>query len=277
MSDKIVFISAYFGKLPWYFDYFLKSCVYNENIDFLIFSDDILSKQKLPSNVRIVTVSFVEMKRLICEKLKIEVEFDNPYKLCDFKPAYGVIFSEYIQGYDFWAHGDIDVIFGNIRDFITEDVLRRHDLICVRHDFLTGYFTLFRNTGYINNLFRESRDYITVFTSSKHFCFDETNFCFEQFTNEIHHSDISSEIDSMTHVAYRLNESGKIRFYADFHVIEGTPGKLKWENGRMFYKGKYEVMLYHLIRLKTIYSQNKPIKIIPDKFYISPSKIYFKK
>lgn len=63
------------------------------------------------------------------------VAIPNSYKLCDFKPTYGLIFSEYIAKYDFWGMGDIDVIYGNIRDFITEDVLNNNDIITVKHDF----------------------------------------------------------------------------------------------------------------------------------------------
>jgi len=31
-------------------------------------------------------------------KLGFKVTINNPYKLCDFKPAYGLFFEEYTQG-----------------------------------------------------------------------------------------------------------------------------------------------------------------------------------
>jgi hypothetical protein len=37
--QRIIFLIPYIGKLPWYFPYFLKSCVYNPDIDFKVFSD----------------------------------------------------------------------------------------------------------------------------------------------------------------------------------------------------------------------------------------------
>ena len=39
--------------------------------------------------------------------------------VCDFKPLYGHIFHEYIQGYPFWAYGDMDGIFGHTELFNT--------------------------------------------------------------------------------------------------------------------------------------------------------------
>ena len=36
----------------------------------------------------------------------------------DLRPAYGVLFEEYLDGYDFWGHCDLDVLFGRIRDHL---------------------------------------------------------------------------------------------------------------------------------------------------------------
>lgn len=55
-----------------------------------------------------------EIKVTASEKLSFAVNIGYPYKLCDFKPAYGFLFPEIIKRYDFWGHGDIDVVYGNI-------------------------------------------------------------------------------------------------------------------------------------------------------------------
>ena len=49
--------------------------------------------------------------------------------------------------YDFWGYCDIDLIFGNIRKFITDDILDKYDKILSR-----GHFTLFRNKDSINTI-----------------------------------------------------------------------------------------------------------------------------
>jgi len=74
-----------------------------------------------------------------------------------------------------------------------------------------------------------------------------------------------------------LQEVNFIKPYFDLHIIEGVPGKLKWENGKIFYRGEYEVLLYHLIRLKKYYAPKKKLTNIPDCFSISSTRIYHKR
>ena len=40
MKSKVTFIIPYFGKLPNYFDLFLKSCKYNGGYRWIVFTDD---------------------------------------------------------------------------------------------------------------------------------------------------------------------------------------------------------------------------------------------
>lgn len=46
---------------------------------------------------------------------------ERPYKLCDFKTAYGYIFNDLFEGYDYWGYYDIDTIWGNILKFIPDN------------------------------------------------------------------------------------------------------------------------------------------------------------
>lgn len=36
---KLIFITCYFGDFPWYFPLFLKSCEFNPDIEFKLYSD----------------------------------------------------------------------------------------------------------------------------------------------------------------------------------------------------------------------------------------------
>lgn len=274
MEKTIALIIPYFGKLPWYFDYFIHSCKYNLSVHFIIITDDDSYDQKVPDNIFIIHKTFEEVKKIFFEKLQMPVAFDDAYKLCDFKPAYGYIFSDLVQGYDFWGYGDIDIIFGNIRNFITDDILNEYDVITLRHDFLIGYFSLFRNIDKVNGLFAHSKDYKKVFTSPVHYCFDETNFHVDEFTAGKHYTEINSEIESMTHVVQRLHEENYIKVYFNYHVIDGVPGRMKWNKGVMTYKNEFEVIFYHLIIFKRMNKVPKPLKKMPDIFWISPTRIY---
>lgn len=69
---KIKVVIPYFGKLPDYFDLFLKSCEINSEIEFLIFTDQKVKKE-YPTNVTVYHTEFEVLKkkfvvRLICQK-----------------------------------------------------------------------------------------------------------------------------------------------------------------------------------------------------------------
>ena len=273
-NKNIALVICYFGKLPWYFEYVVHSCKYNPTVDFYIITDDATFTSPLPNNVKLLYKTLNEINFLAAEKLGFEVNITYGYKLCDFKPAYGLIFSDLIKGYDFWGHADLDIIFGNIRHFMTDDLLENYDLISVRPDWIPGCFLLFRNNLKMNTLFTQSKDYQKVFSSDKHYCFDETNFAHEAFEEGMGYQEIDTEIESMMHVVKRMEETVYIKPNFDLHIIEGVPGKLKWENGILTYRNKYEILLYHLIRLKKNYKPKKRINRIPDVFTISPTRIY---
>ena len=151
---KILLIITYFGEFPNYFDLFLKSCEYNDTIDWLIVTDNDYNTNV--DNVKIVNSTLSELSEIIQVKLGSSEKILEPYKLCEYKPAYGVIFSEYIDKYDFWGHSDIDMIFGDLRKYLTDDLLNKYNKI-----FQFGHLTLFRNEPEVNNYFLlESTDAI---------------------------------------------------------------------------------------------------------------------
>ena len=119
--NRIVYIVPYFGRLRSDFKLWLASCKMNPTINWLIYTDDkendVLLNKDIPENVMVRYISFEEMRNKIQKYFDFEIELPAPYKLCDYRPAYGEIFHDEICEYDFWGHCDMDLIFGNIRDF----------------------------------------------------------------------------------------------------------------------------------------------------------------
>ena len=111
---RIVFIITFMGKYPWYFPYFLHSCRYNPTVDFIIFTDNSDPNLELPPNVKLIPCSLDRIKAEATKALGFEVAINSGYKLCDLRPAYGTVFSDFVRGYDFWGYCDIDVIFQQI-------------------------------------------------------------------------------------------------------------------------------------------------------------------
>ena len=62
----------------------------------------------------------------------------------------------------------MDLVFGDVRHFITDDIFERYDRIGVH-----GPFTLYRNTPEVNKLYRQIGDIKRIFTEQHPFGFDE--------------------------------------------------------------------------------------------------------
>jgi hypothetical protein len=269
--NKIILINCYFGKLPWYFNLFLKSCETNPTIDFLFFlNEEVIGE--VPKNVKIIDFTLSKFNFLATEKLNLIINIINGYKLCDLKPAYGVIFQSYLVNYDFWGICDIDLVFGRIREFMTEDLLNNYDVISVKDSFPSGYFLLFKNKDEINNLFKKSKDYKKIFQTSKNYCFDECGGAYDEVMNGMSILDADTETESMHHIL--VKEQNTINVHFDLLIIEGTPGKLKWNKGILSYKDEYEILLYHFSNYKSNnFSAIKKWSVIPDIYYIDKYNI----
>lgn len=271
---KIATLTCWYGPYPWYFPYFIDSCRYNPTVDFIIITENTEFIANKSDNVIIVNKTMEELKSRFSEKLGFSVSIDHSYKLCDFKPAYGFLFPEIIADYDYWGQSDLDIVFGDIRGFITDEMLTLYDFISVRHDYTTGCFGLYRNTEKMNTFFKRSKDYITVFSKPEHFCFDECNFAWEALTEGKSILDLNTEIESFTEIIKKAELTNEIKVHFDFILMEGYTGSVVFDNGKIFYKNKFEAILYHLFWMKKRYFPKKVAQKIPNKYYFSPSRIY---
>ncbi|MDR6159296.1 hypothetical protein QF023_002812 [Chryseobacterium sp. SLBN-27] len=275
MQNSIVVITCWYGKYPWYLPYYLHSCAFNPSIDFIIITDNKEKPDNVPENVKIINRTLNDIINSTSEKLGFKINIDYPYKLCDFKPAYGFMFPEIIKDYTFWGHCDLDLIYGDIRGFMTEEFLDAYDYISLRDDYTTGCFSLYRNTELLNNFFMKSKDYQQVFSQPKHYCFDECNFAWTELDEGHSIFDIDTEIVSFTHIMKQAEMKKTIRTHFDFILMEGFTGKVKFENGKIIYKNKIEAIMFHMFWLKKVYNPVKVPKKIPNSYKISPTRIYW--
>lgn len=176
--NKIALIIPFFGRFPDYTRLFLISASYNSKIDFLIFSDCDL--ENLPSNVRLYKSTFSEIRNMFQQKFDFDICLDQPYKLCDYRPAYGYIFEEYLEGYEFWGHCDLDMVLGDIMGFLSTDVLTENMKI-----YQHGHLCMYRNLPEVNSFFMKDggMDYRDVFTTSINKIFDEIPGIQQKFDN----------------------------------------------------------------------------------------------
>ena len=276
-SKSLALMVCYIGKFPWYFKYFVHSCKYNPTVDFIILTDDDTYRGPLPENVKLIFTTLEEISAIATEKLGLPVQITFAYKLNGFKPAYGLMFPDILRDYDWWGYIDIDIILGDIRNFITDELLYNYELICPKPDWIPGCFLLFKNNNKMNSLFNHSKDHEKIFTSEKYYNFDETNFSQDYFSYGLTYLEVKTEIESMMHVIKKLESVSYIKPYFDLHMVDGNPGKLKCISGKMYYSNKFEVILYHLIKLKLNYTLKTNLTAVPDSFMISPTRIYHNK
>lgn len=246
---SLIILLSFFGEFPWYFNFFLYSCSYNPSIGFYIITDNNKIYNK-PKNVSLIAKTKEQFQKLATEKLGFRTAPIQGYKICDFRPSLGFLFPELINGFDFWGYGDIDIIYGQLRKFLTTEILDNYDIFSFRPEYLTGSFTILRNTKKINTLFMQSKDYKTVLSQSEYFNFDECNFIFSPLQDEIPIEEISCRIESLTHVVRRKEKEKYLRGYFDFNLVEGSAGKVKWRNGKIIYMNQFEAILYHFLKFK---------------------------
>lgn len=166
---KIAIVCCYFGKLPNYFNLWLRSCAANPSIDWLFFCDQ--EQTALPQNVKYFRVTLAEIHNLCRQKVSPELILPKAYKLCDYKVMFGTIFADYLTGYDFWGYCDFDMIFGDLRAFFTDERLEKFDKILP-----LGHLSIYRNTPEVNERFRCAGSQYTlhqVLTDEKTCAFDE--------------------------------------------------------------------------------------------------------
>ena len=172
MKYKVAMIGFWFGKLPNYFSVWLNGAKENPEWTFLLYTDDVAGYD-YPKNVIVhyTTLSECVERAQKCYDFKICVPY--AYKFCDFRPAFGEIFSEDLVGYDFWGTIDLDIVFGRIDHFITEEVLDKYDKILTR-----DHFCIYRNDSDVCKHYRGHQAggaefYKTVFSSPEIFAFGE--------------------------------------------------------------------------------------------------------
>ena len=242
-------VICYFGQWPPWFPLFLQTCRYNPTVHFLFFTD-CPQPDHAADNLTFIPFSLDDFNSLASQKLGLSVQVTTPYKLCDFRPAFGVIFQTYLKEFDYWGYTDLDVIFGDIRRFITDDILMQHDVISSRDAYLSGHFTLYRNDEAATRLYEHSADYIAVFEEPRHRCFDECNFLWLELLQGRPLDALAADIDSMTHVVKRLAAQGRLRAYLktlvkeQIDMPEQVPWKVYWDRGRLIDLGQGDEFLY---------------------------------
>ena len=271
---KCCFIIIYFGQMPNYFSLFLKSCGKNPTFNWLIFTDD-EKEFDYPENVQRVLTEFDDIKRKIQSKFEFRISLDQPYKLCDFRPAFGYIFEEYLEEYRYWGYCDNDLIFGDLEQFLPDELMEQYDKL-----FCLGHTVIFRNTPENNRLFLSENWYKEAFTVPENVIFDE---CYNNRKNihdiflkagkKVYEKDLSVNFKILSAKFVKITFQSKTRTFES----DDRESLYVWDNGKIFrylmWNGrlqKEEYLYIHLQERKMKYNTKllscDIYKIVPNSF-----------
>ena len=254
--NKICIVFPYFGKLPNNFDYWYYSALNNPTVDFMFFTD---CDVPISDNIFVFKISF-----------GFSISLFTPYKLCDFRGAYGDIFCNELEGYDFWGFGDTDLIYGNIREFFTEQILNHFDLISG-----WGHLTLYRNIDACNLFYKNKIEgylyYKDVFVTPQNMGFDEyghmglsdmwINLYPDKVWSENVFDDLLIPEISWNFRSYRKENMGNLIFIYE----KGTLYRISVKNGEIC---RCSTLYVHLHRRPFLTKMNDNF----DNYFIVPNR-----
>lgn len=149
-------IRTWVGDLPEWYDKWEAHIKKLEGYDYLVIND------------------YDFLKKRIKDKLDIDLVDERArYYISDFDPTFGVLFEEEIQGYDWWAHINLDCVYGRLHNYMTDKFLNDCDIFGNDPNAINGIFSLYRNIEKVNKLFYRINGWETILATPRLMAFDE--------------------------------------------------------------------------------------------------------
>jgi len=98
------------------------------------------------------------------------------YKFCDVKPAFGHVLEQEIAAYANWGYGDLDVIYGDLRRFYTDELLSTYACISSHAHILAGHLAVFENSPRTRGAYRRRLEWKAAFENGENTSYDEGGF-----------------------------------------------------------------------------------------------------
>ena len=247
----------------------LITCGRNPTVDWHFITDCETPAQH-PENVYFHISTLDKINKQASSALGFPVHLTRPYKLCDLKPAYGLMFPELLKSYDFWGHCDPDILWGDIRKFMTPSLLNQHDILTSRAGAIAGHFCIYRNEARINSICLETENWEQMLNDNDtSYMLDEAFFS-ERIKNDAAHGKLrvyweralttSGSDQKPTQLAGQklrwkkgrpIDENGKAVSYRHW-LFRGR--SLIWKDGHTWNAYGHEMMYLHFHQLKTTFS-----------------------
>lgn len=260
MAYSIAFILPWFGRWPCWMPLFWESCRWNPNIRWLVYTDQ-PKPDDAPQNVEFIPVRLRDFFAQIAQSLDITLQSPVPHKLCDFKVTYGVVFKDKLKDFAFWGMCDLDMVWGHLRTFYTDDLLSQYDILTSSRGAINGQCTLFRNVDHVNNLFLKIPNAKGILEHPNYCGLDEVRMNETAVKEEkagtlktLRRQMLAAETWDFWEEASELLELKEKGSLADYPRLIGD---CRWEAGRVFHlaSGK-EMVLCHFLWGKKPYAKH---------------------
>ncbi len=164
------------------------------------------------------------------EALGVVYPLGDGRKTCDYRCALGEMYRDEIRDYEFWGHTDIDMVYGRVEEFVTDLFLAELDIHSNHPTYVSGPWTLYRNTPYIYGLFRGVDGWRAELENPRTTGWVETTY--------------SSHVDAMHDKGYlrRVYTNWQTRNLDSFDAVH-------WDGERLM-EGREEIMVAHFRRTK---------------------------
>lgn len=242
------------GPLPNYFGYYVSSCKRNKTVDYVVINDTIQSSYQ-DENIQFLKMNLEEFNSFASNILKQGIHLNSAWKINEIKPLFGNIFKDLLTSYDFWGWCDLDIIWGEIRSFLTDDLLNHYDVVTTKVNWSAGHFTLFKNTDLCNNLYTRNKTVISLLNDPVYYAFEES--C-HRWNGEIFSFEDLEQRKlpvSMFDIIKKAELSGELHVHFK-DIIREHPQAINYsyKNGRLTdLDNGEEFMYYHLITVKKIW------------------------
>ncbi len=242
---RVLLVLPYFGSFGPWFPLYLHSLSNQQTLDLLLLSDARLPD--LPANARHVEMTFDSLRALANSRLRTPVRLHRTRNLCDLKPAYGIVFAEFMRGYEYWAFGDEDVLYGNLDRMLTPHLDGTADVVLPSTNpsnmqvKTQGHLTVLRNHPRTNELVFRDPAYREVLASHEHWAYDETSWRY------------GSEISSFTRIVNEAAARGELSLQWGLPSVTHLPKPGRWYryDGRSIHEDTgREILYYHWGRMR---------------------------
>lgn len=263
--NRCCFIVCWFGKLPDYFDVWMKTCEYNSSFDYTVFTDA-REPSFHPSNVYFKNLTLTEFVQKAQMVIGGPISVKRPYRICDFRPMFGKIFENELEGYDFWGFCDVDVVFGDLKKFITDEILNSYDAI-----FNGGHLSLLRNIDKINTLYISSGGTFNYKSVVRH----DAIFAFDEITG-IQQIAKKNGVKALYYIPYIETEIKYKQLRSRLEISNPQYQAYYWKKGNL-YRLKYENNFVYRQCFAYMHLQKRKLCIdetygkIGDSFWVTPA------